>query len=671
MSESVHTLTFDEFAFANYNDKTKNDHTSQIVNLNNNSSSLMCRFAQKANPNWGLNRISKMRCSISVSDFTAASYTTSSRTTFLALASAFSPSTMTYNTKPKATQGMSARIREPARVYSEYMTPQNYDYRGIFDYGVEISVYDADLCNVYTPANSALAPAVEITTDDTDFVRIEAYYWDNTYGGKTRTMSPGADIVLSGIYTRPNGLSYTMPTQTGIAAIWRSDAGGEEHEIPMMDPTAQSLVIPVGTFGSLKQVQVRPKITTNNILSWIPDTWLTIKLEDVIPVAVPTSPVGEPVNKDAAIVFHWNHVVSTGSAQTKADLQRSTDGKTWSALATVTGSATTYTAPANTFASGTNFWRVRTYNADGIAGEWSAQAEFICIGAPDAPVVTIAADSPRPTVAWQVDGQLAYQVELAGQPVSSVYYGTEKTWTCPTYLPDGAYTVRVRVQNEYGLWSPWGEAALQVVNVPGAAISLTVEAEDAALLAWQTTGSYDFFLIYRDGRLIGRTTERRFTDAASVGAVRYQVRGCYSGSANYGLSPEVVATVSVQYVTLSDMDTGTILPLPYSESAHRTTSRTRKQEVQAVQLAGRAYPVIERSEHMAQSISVACAFYTQEDCAALEAMLGHLVTVRTPEGRMVTGCLAQLTERTDGGFYSVYTFSVDQADWEEAIRVDA
>lgn len=671
MSESVHTLTFDEFAFANYNDKTKNDHTSQIVNLNEPLSSLMCRFAQKANPNWGLNRISKMRCSISVSAFTAESYTTSARTSFLALESAFSPSTMTYNTKPKATTGMFTYIHGPGRVYSEYMTPQNYDYRGIFDYGVEISVRDAALCNVYTPANSALAPAVEITTDDTDFVRIEAYYWDNTYGGKTRTMSSGADVVLSGIYTRPNGLSYTVPTQTGIAAIWRSDEGGEEHEIPMTDPTAQSLVIPVDTFGGLKQVQVRPKITTNNILTWIPDTWLTIKLEDATPVAVPTSPVGEPVNKDDAIVFHWNHVISTGSAQTKADLQRSTDGKTWSALATVTGAATIYTAPANTFASGTNFWRVRTYNADGIAGEWSAQAEFICIGAPDAPVVTIAADSPRPAVAWQVDGQLAYQVELAGQPVSSVYYGTEKTWTCPTYLQDGAYTVRVRVQNEYGLWSPWGETALQVVNVPGAAIALTVDADDAARLTWQTTGSYDFFLIYRDGRLIGRTTERSFTDAASIGAVRYQVRGCYGSSANYGLSPEIAATVAVQYVTLSDMDTGAILPLPYSESAHRTTSRTRKQEIQAVQLAGRAYPVIERSEHMAQSISVACAFYTQEDCAALEEMLGHLVTVRTPEGRMITGCLAQLTERTDGGFYSVYTFSVDQADWEEAIRIDA
>lgn len=456
--------------------------------------------------------------------------------------------------------------------------------------------------------------------------------------------------------------------QSSATFQWRTDSGGTIHSSRISGNTS-SFTVPAGTFTGTS-IQWRIIVTANSGKTTTSD-WVTLSTADAISAASAISPNGEIVDTTAPTAFTWAHIISTGTAQTKAELQLSTDKQTWNALATVTGAGTTYTAPPNTLGSGTKYWRVRTYNTDNAAGAWSEPAEFICVGAPAAPIVSIRAQTPRPVVGWQSAEQLAYQVELADQPVSSVYYGTEKTWTCPTYLPDGAYTVRVRVQNEYGLWSPWGEAALEVVNVPGAAISLTVEAEDAALLAWQTTGNYDFFLIYRDGRLIGRTTERSFTDAASVGAVRYQVRGCYSSSANYGLSPEVAATIAVQYITLSDMDTGAILPLPYSESAHRTTSRTRKQEVQAVQLAGRAYPVIERSEHMAQSISVACAFYTQEDCAALEAMLGHLVTVRTPEGRMVTGCLAQLTERTDGGFYSVYTFYVDQADWEEAIRIDA
>ena len=554
----------------------------------------------------------------------------------------------------------------------------------------ESSIHDIDIAATQPDENSSsyilvppgVLPAGDImwrviaTANNGETVTSE-WFEHKVYGVAIKSASPASGYVAK---TKPNvftwmlsqikndyGDSYTRLPQKTATFRWRASSNSAIHTIQCGE--TPSVTVPAGTFTTNTiQWQVTAAIAEGVSAT---SEWMELSTVEVLSSAEAVTPNGEVVDNASPTVFKWSHIISTGTAQTKAELQLSTDKQVWSALATVTGAERTYTAPPNTLGSGTKYWRVRTYNTDNAAGAWSEPAEFICVGAPAAPIVSIRAQTPRPTVGWQSAEQLAYQVELAGHPVSSVYYGTEKTWTSPTYLPDGAYTVRVRVQNEYGLWSPWGEAALQVVNVPGAAISLTIDADDAARLAWQTTGSYDFFLIYRDGRLIGRTTERSFTDSASVGAVRYQVRGCYSSSANYGLSPEVAATIAVQYITLSDMDTGAILPLPYSESAHRTTSRTRKQQIQAVQLAGRAYPVIERSEHMAQSISVACAFYTQEDCAALEEMLGHLVTVRTPEGRMVTGCLAQLTERTDGGFYSVYTFSVDQADWEEAIRIDA
>lgn len=554
----------------------------------------------------------------------------------------------------------------------------------------ESSIHDIDIAATQPDENSSsyilVPPGVlpvgdimwrVVATANNGVTVTSEWFEHKVYGVAIKSASPASGYVAK---TKPNvftwmlsqirndyGDSYTRLPQKTATFRWRSSSNSAIHTIQCGE--TPSVTIPAGTFTT-DTIQWQVTAATAEGISATSE-WMELSTVEVLSSAEAVSPNGEVVDNASPTVFKWAHIISTGTQQTKAELQLSADKQTWNALATVTGAETTYTAPPNTLGGGTKYWRVRTYNTDNAAGAWSEPAEFICVGAPAAPSLAVRAQTPRPVVGWQSAEQLAYQVELAGQPVSSVYYGTEKTWTCPTYLSDGAYTVRVRVQNEYGLWSPWGEAALQVVNVPGAAISLTVDADDAALLAWQTTGSYDFFLIYRDGRLIGRTTERSFTDAASVGAVRYQVRGCYSGSANYGLSPEVAATIAVQYITLSDMDTGAILPLPYSESAHRTTSRTRKQEVQAVQLAGRAYPVIERSEHMAQSISVDCAFYTQEDCAVLEAMLGHLVTVRTPEGRMVTGCLAQLTERTDGGFYSVYTFSVDQADWEEAIRIDA
>lgn len=392
-----------------------------------------------------------------------------------------------------------------------------------------------------------------------------------------------------------------------------------------------------------------------------------------MPSAVALSPNGEVVDNRASTIFRWSHIITTGTAQTKADLQISADRQTWTDLATVTGEDQTYTAPANTLGSGTKFWRVRTYNTDGVASEWSDAAQFICVGAPAAPAVSIKSQSPRPVIGWQSSEQLAYQVEIDGVYSSGTYYGTDKTWTAPMYLADGEYIVRVRVQNEYAMWSPWGSAALQIANTAGPAIKLTAEAGDAVRLSWSAAGGYhyNFYLIYRNGKLIAKTQELTYTDLRSIGSVSYQVRGCFAASSNYRLSNTVTVTASVPCVTLIDLDSGDVLPLPYSASTHRTTGRNLSRGVQSVQLAGRRYPTIERSMHYAETISVACAFREAEDCAALEALVGKMVAVKTPEGKMVNGCLSVLAATADGGFYTTYQFDVEQADVEEVVDIDS
>lgn len=673
MSESIHTLTFDEFAFANYNDKTKNDHTSTEIDLSNQNSRMLCKFASAKNVGWGFNRIKKIRAGIYIKELTAISASGPVIINTGTEDSLFSATTVTYATKPAETAPFGrGYVQAQGQAYAELSISGTYGERNVFTNGIGLAAQMASVCNAYTPA-SANKPKLEITVDDNDLVRVEAYYWDSTYGGKTITKSSGADVTIDGILTRQNGLCYSEVAQSGISGVWRANENSEEHEIPMADRQGQSLVFPLGTFGALTQVQVRPKITSSNTLTWTPDTWLTINLEDAIPQAIPVSPVGESVDKNSQTVFRWSHVISTGSAQTKAELQKSTDGTTWTALATVTGAENSYTAPAGTFNLGVNFWRVRTYNADNVAGEWSGAAQFICIGAPDAPIVTVAGTHPRPVATWQANGQLAYQVEIDGVYSSGTYYGTDKTWTAPMYLADGEHIVRVRVQNEYAMWSPWGSAALQVANTAGPAINLMAEAGDTVRLFWSAAGGYhyNFYLIYRNGKLIAKTTEHTCTDLRSIGSVSYQVRGCFAASSNYRLSNTMTVTASVPCVTLIDLDTGDVLPLPYSASTHRTTGRNLSRGVQSVQLAGRRYPTIERSMHYAETISVACAFREAEDCAALEALVGKMVAVKTPESKMVSGCLSVLAATADGGFYTTYQFDVEQADVEEVVDIDS
>lgn len=446
---------------------------------------------------------------------------------------------------------------------------------------------------------------------------------------------------------------------------WRTAAGAAATEISC--GTASSVTIPAGTFTT-NTIQWQVTAATAEGVSATSD-WMTISTLEQAGTAETVAPSGIVIDASASNVFKWQHVISTGTAQTKAELQISPDNSTWSALATVTGTSDTYTVPANTISSGTKYWRVRTYNSDGVASEWSAAAQFVAVGAPDAPVVVIGTTSPRPAISWQVEGQQAYQVEIDGVYTSGTRFGTGKTWTAPFYLEDGSYTVRVRVQNEYGFWSPWGTAALPVTNVPGGAITLTAEGGIEAALSW-TPGSFDYYLVYRDGVSIAKVTEPGYTDAASIGVVRYQVRGCYDNSDNYSLSEAVDVTVSTDKVRLYDMERGEWLHFLYDSSAHRSTGLSLSQDIQYVQLSGHTYPVAERSEFKSRALRITCVCADDAERQSLRALLGHMTCCKTPEGSMSIGYPASISESSDD-FFSTYSFTIEQIDRKEEIDLDS
>ena len=53
-------------------------------------------------------------------------------------------------------------------------------------------------------------------------------------------------------------------------------------------------------------------------------------------------------------------------------------------------------------------------------------------------------------------------------------------------------------------------------------ITLTVQASSVAELNWQTSGSYDFYLVYRNGNPIAKLTQTQYTDELSSGSTTYQ-----------------------------------------------------------------------------------------------------------------------------------------------------
>jgi hypothetical protein len=592
-------------------------------------------------------------------------------------------STATYATQPQqlkdgSTSG-SASWNELNKVVQAQVTFTMSQYNAAEKNGLEHGLRNGFLFAFITGGEGHASEAIFYGAKSSYKPFLECEYSNDNVGIKAENFAPSSGAFVN--RTQKNTFTWdttddTDLTQTCFAEIkqtsavfeWRVKNASTSKTISVSGATT-ACTVPANTFPS-GTLEWRVKVTANSGTTTT-SAWQEITTTDVTPTAKPVSPSGIVI--DATIVnrFSWQHIISTGTPQSKADLQWSADGTTWNTLATVTGANQYYDVPANKFTSGTKYWRVRTYNTDNTASEWSDKAEFIAINAPSAPSIVIQSTGPRPRITWQTTEQEAYQLMLSSGYASGTVYGTEKAWRSPVYLADGNYTVRVRVQNKYGMWSEWSAAALPVSHTEGEAITLSVGASHEAALTWQTAGSYDFYLIERDGVAIGRTVQKQYVDHTSIGSVTYRVRGCYADSDNYGLSNAVPAEILPDTAMICDLESGTWQRLPLSETILRTNRISRAATISTVHLSGLAYPVAERTEFRDMAVQITCAFTAKNRAAALalEALVGRLVCAKTTQGDMVTGYLTALEKNADA-IMSRYSFEIQNIHREEAITLD-
>ena len=395
--------------------------------------------------------------------------------------------------------------------------------------------------------------------------------------------------------------------------------------------------------------------------------WYELSTVEALSSAVAESPKDIMVDGSAPTVFRWSHIISTGTAPTASELQVSTDGSTWTALVTVQGSARETTIPAGTLSAGELLWRVRTYNTDEAAGAWSSPASVLVVAAPPTPTVDTE-QTPRPLISWQSDGQQGYQIRIPGAWESGSVYGTATSRKLPVILPDGEYTVEVRVVNEYGLWSEWGSAPLTVENVPGAAITLTASADGDISLSWSTAGSYERYLVERDGEALAVCVSTNFADMTAVGTHSYRVLGIQSGSDDYGVSNTVTVTLTVEVNSLTDVETGERLDMPYSTTQIQEERIRLERSMTLSHFTGADWPTAEISRYRDKSTSFEAAFRDLGEAARLEALLGRLVCLKTKNGESVTGVIAAL-QKVSSAFWVDYTAQVFRTEHREEVAL--
>lgn len=597
------------------------------------------------------------------------------------LASPLDVSTVTYVTRPSVyrqsisqhADGYWSTLNEIIQLSADY-TPYSEERKTELKSGIKNGFVFA-----FRGAPSGTSEAIFYGEKSTRKPFLTCEYSNDNVGIKADNFSPSSGAFVNRFQkntftwdaeddTDLTQVCFAEVKQTSAVFEWRVKNASTSKTISVSGATT-ACTVPANTFPS-GTLEWRVKVTANSGTTTT-SAWQEITTTDVTPTAKPVSPSGIVI--DATIVnrFSWKHIISTGTPQSKADLQWSADGTTWNTLATVTGENQYYDVPANKFTSGTKYWRVRTYNTDGTPSNWSDKAEFIAINAPSAPSIVIQSTGPRPRITWQTSEQEAYQLTLSSGYASGTVYGTEKAWRSPVYLADGRYTIRVRVQNKYGMWSEWSAAALPVSHTEGEAITLSVDAAHEAALTWQTAGSYDFYLIERDGVAIGRTVQKQYVDHTSIGSVTYRVRGCYADSDNYGLSNAVTAEILPDTAMICDLESGTWQRLPLSETILRANRISRTAAISTVHLSGLAYPVAERTEFRDMAMQISCAFTAKNRAAALalEALVGRLVCAKTTQGDMVTGYLTALEKNADA-IMSRYSFEIQNIHREEAITLD-
>lgn len=184
---------------------------------------------------------------------------------------------------------------------------------------------------------------------------------------------------------------------------------------------------------------------------------------------------------------------------------------------------------------------------------------------------------------------------------------------------------------------------------------------------WRAPTGY--FLIYRDGKLVGKTYENYFFDMPAIGEASYEVLQVlpdgYYTRGNVAAGYETV-TVKVDAPTLITLDGKKAISLTLSEDARRVQDIQRAREVAYTQYEGAVFPEAEIGEHESLSVSGDCAWTWEQkaDADAFEALLGTPVIYKTPGGEMVVGVLDGFSQR-DAHFYRTARFTIQQMDWRD------
>lgn len=548
---------------------------------------------------------------------------------------------------------------------NESLNVDSYIVRELIQRGISASPWASDQCTFYLQ-KSKYAPYIQVVAED--------------YPPNTQNHSPSSgfidekssntfrwDIVQTkSVEPIGQSLAVFRWKQTGQSAIHTINVSGSKTEV----------TVPADTFTG-DSIQWQIQVTSDDGVLGVASDWMTLTTQDSVPRTVLTYPVDAYLDGSKDNVFQWKHVISTGTPQSRYDLQYSSDsGQSWLDLDGAQTAQTSTVIPADTFPAGQLLWKARTYNSDGVPGDWSEPAAIIVRAAPPEPVLTIGEVRPRPLFQWQATGQASWCLTVY-QDGEEIYTtgempGEEKSFRITKYLANGIYEAALWVKNLYELRSQTAKVSFTLeVQTPTAPYLTVQAAENKAVLTISGVGFYRYY-IFRDDVLVYKMdTPGVWEDFTACGAHAYWVRGVTKNDA-FSDSNRVRVSVKIRSVLLSLIDDQeNPLALRFKRNADPVFSDTLNINVTSRFFAGRTLPVLEFPEHYSNTLSLEFSYRNPNDMKKLTDAVKERKTMlyRDQTGERYYIAITGLSKTKDR-FTQDFTISATQVDYVEAIEYD-
>lgn len=473
------------------------------------------------------------------------------------------------------------------------------------------------------------------------------------------------------------GTNITSPTIAQSKFRWRYQGDTSYTEITLSAPGTEvtaTYTMPANTLQAQKTVEWQVLVKSDENV-WSTNTdWETFTTDAGTIVATPASPANTYVDQSAANTFTWTCTSSTNTAPSKSELQYTTNNIDWYPLATVNGTALSTVIPAGTLPIGNLYWRVRSYNLDGIAGNWSAGAAIVVQGEIPKPHI-LSLDPYSRTYAFvgTLYKPLQIQIRQGNQVIidtGELFKLDYSRWLSPEYLPNGSYTFAIRQQAPNGQWSEWVTRDYQV-QMPAMETPQVTYSNGKGFVKIHVENFYNYTWVYllRDGVKIARLTTPDYIDWTAGTRQQYQVQGLYEFFGYADSMAETVPCLIPRGCILSKVSyLSDLLELYVRRSEPVSFGQTTAYTGALMHFAGREYPVIEFSTFADETVEIALTARTQEEWQKIKALVGQRETIlyRDRYGERLFGVAMGIQSSRDPVARD-YNLTLQRVDYVEAV----